>query len=54
MTAGGLKAPVEADLRAQIWLKILGNAALNPISALTHATIAGMLRDRAAGLPSLR
>jgi 2-dehydropantoate 2-reductase len=45
MTAGGLKAPVEADLRSQIWLKILGNAALNPISALTHATIAGMLRD---------
>jgi 2-dehydropantoate 2-reductase len=47
MTAGGLKAPVEADLRSQIWLKILGNAALNPISALTHATIAGMLRDPA-------
>ena len=47
LTAGGLKAPVESDLRAQIWLKILGNAALNPISALTRATIAGMLRDPA-------
>ncbi len=46
LTAGGLKAPIEPDLRAQIWLKILGNAALNPISALTRATIAGMLRDR--------
>ncbi|HEX3548870.1 MAG TPA: 2-dehydropantoate 2-reductase [Candidatus Elarobacter sp.] len=47
MGEGGLKAPVESDLRAQIWLKILGNAALNPISALTRATIAGMLRDPA-------
>ncbi|MDB5027109.1 MAG: 2-dehydropantoate 2-reductase [Candidatus Eremiobacteraeota bacterium] len=45
MIAGGLKAPIERDLRAQIWLKILGNAALNPISALTRSTIAGMLRD---------
>ena len=43
--AGGLKAPVEADLRPDIWLKVLGNAALNPISALTRATIAGMMRD---------
>jgi 2-dehydropantoate 2-reductase len=44
LTAGGLKAPMERDLRAQIWLKLLGNAALNPISALTRTTIAGMLR----------
>ena len=43
--AGGLKAPVERDLRPDIWLKVLGNAALNPISALTRATIAGMMRD---------
>jgi 2-dehydropantoate 2-reductase len=43
--AGGLKAPVEHDLRPDIWLKVLGNAALNPISALTRATIAGMMRD---------
>jgi len=43
--AGGLKAPVERDLRADIWLKLLGNASLNPISALTRATIAGMMRD---------
>ena len=45
MTAGGLKAPIETDLRAQIWLKLLGNAALNPISALTRGTLAGMLRN---------
>ncbi len=45
--AGGLKAPVEQDLRAQIWVKLLGNAAFNPVSALTRATMAGMLRDPA-------
>lgn len=45
--AGGLKAPIESDLRAQIWVKLLGNAALNPISALTRRTLAGMLRDPA-------
>ncbi len=38
--AGGLKAPVEERLRDQIWLKLLGNAAFNPVSALTHATLA--------------
>src|ERR1700681_566075 len=43
--AGGLKAPVERDLRTDIWVKLLGNASINPISALTRATIAGMMRD---------
>jgi 2-dehydropantoate 2-reductase len=43
--AGGLKAPVERGLRTDIWVKLLGNASLNPISALTRATIAGMMRD---------
>jgi 2-dehydropantoate 2-reductase len=41
-TAGGLKCPVEADLREQIWVKLLGNAAFNPMSALTRATMAQM------------
>jgi 2-dehydropantoate 2-reductase len=45
MQAGGLKAPVEQDIRAQIWLKLLGNAALNPISALTRTTLGTMLND---------
>jgi 2-dehydropantoate 2-reductase len=38
--AGGLKCPVEADLREQLWVKLLGNAAFNPMSALTRATMA--------------
>jgi 2-dehydropantoate 2-reductase len=37
--AGGLKCPVETRLRDQIWLKLVGNAAFNPVSALTGATM---------------
>jgi 2-dehydropantoate 2-reductase len=36
----GLEAPIPADLREELWLKLLGNAALNPISALTRGTLA--------------
>ncbi len=43
--AGGLKAPVEREIRAEIWLKLLGNAAFNPISALTRATLVEMTDD---------
>jgi 2-dehydropantoate 2-reductase len=35
----GLKAPVQQDIRAELWLKLLGNAVFNPISALTRATL---------------
>jgi 2-dehydropantoate 2-reductase len=38
--AGGLKAPVEPRIRDHIWLKLIGNAAFNPVSALTRATMA--------------
>ncbi len=38
--AGGLKCPVDARVRDQIWLKLLGNAAFNPVTALTGATLA--------------
>ncbi|HEY3732740.1 MAG TPA: 2-dehydropantoate 2-reductase [Streptosporangiaceae bacterium] len=37
--AGGLKAPVETRLADQIWLKLVGNVAFNPITALTGATL---------------
>ncbi len=37
--AGGLKCPVEERLRDQIWLKLVGNAAFNPVTALTGATL---------------
>ena len=35
LVASGLRAPVTARLRSEIWVKILGNVAFNPISALT-------------------
>ena len=37
--AGGLKAPVESRLADQIWLKLIGNVAFNPVTALTRATL---------------
>jgi 2-dehydropantoate 2-reductase len=36
----GLSASVRTDIRAEIWFKALGTLSFNPISALTHATIA--------------
>jgi 2-dehydropantoate 2-reductase len=37
--AGQLRAPVESNLRDQIWLKLIGNVAFNPTTALTSATL---------------
>lgn len=37
--AGGLKCPVEEQLRDQVWLKLIGNVAFNPVTALTGATL---------------
>ena len=45
----GLKAPVLDDIRSEIWLKLWGNLCLNPISALTRATLADI-----CGEPSTR
>ena len=39
LVAGGLEAPIRHDIRDEIWLKLWGNLCLNPISALTHATL---------------
>ena len=43
----GLKSPVRTDIRAEIWLKLWGNLAFNPVSVLTHATLEAMARDPA-------
>jgi 2-dehydropantoate 2-reductase len=45
LIASGLRAPVTSHLRNEIWVKILGNVAFNPISALTGATLAQMLSN---------
>lgn len=37
--AGGLKVPIRPRIRDEIWVKLWGNLAFNPISALTGATL---------------
>jgi 2-dehydropantoate 2-reductase len=41
----GLRCPITARIRHEIWVKILGNVAFNPISALTRATLVRMASD---------
>jgi 2-dehydropantoate 2-reductase len=38
-TNAGFKSFLLEDIRAEIWLKLIGNLSFNPISALTHATL---------------
>jgi 2-dehydropantoate 2-reductase len=37
--AGGLKCPIENQIRDQLWLKLIGNVAFNPVSAITRSTL---------------
>jgi 2-dehydropantoate 2-reductase len=41
----GFKAPVRPRIRDEIWVKLWGNLSFNPISALTHATLEGIVAD---------
>jgi 2-dehydropantoate 2-reductase len=45
LIASGLRCPVTTRIRHEIWVKVLGNASFNPVSALTRATLAKMVRD---------
>jgi 2-dehydropantoate 2-reductase len=45
LIASGLRCPVTTRIRHEIWVKVLGNASFNPVSALTRATLAQMVRD---------
>ena len=49
MVSAGLKAPVRPRIRDEIWVKLWGNLAFNPMSALTGATL-----ERLAFEPGLR
>jgi 2-dehydropantoate 2-reductase len=49
MQRAGFKAPVRPRIRDEIWVKLWGNLALNPLSVLTLSTL-----DRLAGEPDLR
>ena len=45
LVKSGLRCPITARIRHEIWVKVLGNASFNPVSALTRATLAQMVRD---------
>ncbi|MBX6372807.1 MAG: 2-dehydropantoate 2-reductase [Acetobacteraceae bacterium] len=45
MIAAGFKAPVRPRIRDEIWVKLWGNLAFNPISALTTATLDALIAD---------
>jgi 2-dehydropantoate 2-reductase len=40
----GFRSRILDDIRSEIWLKAWGNLSFNPISALTHATLADICR----------
>jgi 2-dehydropantoate 2-reductase len=39
LTGAGLKAPVQSKIRQELWVKLMGNAVFNPLSALTRASL---------------
>ena len=45
LIASGFRCPITARIRHEIWVKVLGNASFNPVSALTRATLVQMARD---------
>jgi 2-dehydropantoate 2-reductase len=49
LVKAGFKAPVRTNIRDEIWVKLWGNLAFNPLSALTASTL-----DRLAFQPDLR
>ena len=44
LITAGLRAPVTTRFRHEIWVKLLGNVAFNPISALTGGTLEELVR----------
>jgi 2-dehydropantoate 2-reductase len=41
----GLRAPIRTNIRHDMWVKLMGNVAYNPISALTRATLIEIVQD---------
>jgi len=44
LIAAGFRCPISTRFRHEVWVKLLGNVAFNPISALTRATLVEMVR----------
>jgi 2-dehydropantoate 2-reductase len=45
LVKSSFKCPITTHIRTEIWVKLLGNIAFNPLSALTRATVVQMIRD---------
>ena len=45
LIAAGFRCPVTTRMRHEIWVKLIGNVAFNPISALTSGTLEELARD---------
>ena len=45
LIAAGLRCPATTRIRHEIWVKLLGNVAFNPISALTGGTLEELVRQ---------
>jgi 2-dehydropantoate 2-reductase len=45
LIAAGFRCPVSTRFRHELWVKLLGNVAFNPISALTGGTLEQLVRD---------
>src|SRR3954463_12435360 len=45
LIAAGFRCPINQRFRHEIWVKLLGNVAFNPISALTRGTLEELARD---------
>jgi 2-dehydropantoate 2-reductase len=44
LIAAGFRCPINARFRHEVWVKLLGNVAFNPISALTGGTLEELVR----------
>ena len=42
----GFRAPIRKNIRDEIWIKLMGNVAFNPLSALTGGTLAEICRNK--------
>ena len=45
LIAAGFRCPITTRIRHEIWVKLIGNVAFNPISALTGGTLEELARD---------
>ena len=45
LNQAGFRAPIRKNIRDEIWIKLLGNIAFNPLSVLTGGTLAEICKD---------